>query len=404
MRKICNAKCRPGRNSLPWRFEENTCTQPGADPNKQAAALEQQRQIAEGLASDLALAQRAFERVKTDAVAARDAAQASLAEMRQALEAERRKAALLGRDVDAARRELDTMRHAADRPDAGMRANSNGNAAQEHTIEEQRQKAEGLARDLTLARLEVERLKAEAVKSRQAAEASLAQTTQALEAERQKSGLLERDLAAARRSVDALQAKVEPAAAGQTAAIKSRQAAEASLAQTTQALEAERQKSGLLERDLAAARRSVDALQAKVEPAAAEQTAAVKSRQAAEASLAETTQALEAERQKSGLLERDLAAARRSVDELQAKVEPAAAEQTAAVKSRQAAEASLAQTTQALEAERQKSGLLERDLAAARRSVDALQAKVEPAAAEQTAAVKSRQAAEASLAADHASA
>ena len=44
--------------------EENTCTQPGADPNKQAAALEQQRQIAEGLASDLALAQRAFERAK----------------------------------------------------------------------------------------------------------------------------------------------------------------------------------------------------------------------------------------------------------------------------------------------------------------------------------------------------
>ena len=41
---------------------EKTCTQPGADPNKQAAALEQQRQIAEGLASDLALAQRAFER------------------------------------------------------------------------------------------------------------------------------------------------------------------------------------------------------------------------------------------------------------------------------------------------------------------------------------------------------
>ena len=99
-----------------------------------------------------------------------------------------------------------------------MRAISNGNAAQEHTIEEQRQKAEGLARDLTLARLEVERLKAEAVKSRQAAEASLAQTTQALEEERQKAGLLERDLAAARRSVDELQAKVEPAAAEQMAA------------------------------------------------------------------------------------------------------------------------------------------------------------------------------------------
>ena len=241
-------------------------------------------------------------------------------------------------------------------------------------------------------------MKAEAVKSRQAAEAALAQTRQALEEERQKSGLLERDLAAARRSIDELQAKVEPAAAEQTAAVKSRQAAEAALAETRQALEEERQKSGLLERDLAAARRSIDELQAKVEPAAAEQAAAVKSRQAAEAALAETRQALEEERQKSGLLERDLAAARRSIDELQAKVEPAAAEQAAAVKSRQAAEAALAETRQALEEERQKSGLLERDLAAARRSIDELQAKVEPAAAEQTAAVKSRQAAEAALA------
>ena len=175
--------------------------------------------------------------------------------------------------------------------------------------------------------------------------------------EQQQSGTLEHDLASARRSIEELQAKVEPAAAGQAAAAKSRQAAEALLVETRQALEEERQISGLLERDLAEARRSIEELQTK--PAAVRQAAAAMSPQvAAEAPLAETRQALEAERQKSGLLERDLASARRSLEELQAKVEPAAAEQAAAAKSRQAAEALLAETRQALEEERQKSGLL----------------------------------------------
>ena len=110
VRKICDANWRrPGWNSPPCEVLEKTCTQPGADPNKQAAALERQRQIAEGLASDLALAQRAFERVKTDAIVARDAAEASLAGMRQALEEERRKAALLERDLDAAHRSLEAL-------------------------------------------------------------------------------------------------------------------------------------------------------------------------------------------------------------------------------------------------------------------------------------------------------
>ena len=137
------------------------------------------------------------------------------------------------------------------------------------------------------------------------------------------------------------------------------------MADTRQALEGERQRSRLLERDLAAARGSIEALEAKVAPAAAEQAAAVKSRQAAEALMAETRQALEDERQRSRLLKRDLAAARGSIEALEAKVAPAAAEQAAAVKSRQTAEAALADTRQALEDERQRSTLLEGDLAAA---------------------------------------
>ena len=142
--------------------------------------------------------------------------------------------------------------------------------AQEHALGEQRKKAGPARDDLMLARLEIDRLQIGTAKSRQAAVASLEQTKQALEKERQKSWRLARDLAAARGSVTALQAKVEPAAAAQAADIKSRHAAEASLKKTRGALEEERQKRGLLERDLGAARGSIEALQAKVEPAAAE--------------------------------------------------------------------------------------------------------------------------------------
>jgi hypothetical protein len=77
------------------------------------------------------------------------------------------------------------------------------------------------------------------------------------------------------------------------------------------------------------------------------------------------------ERQKGGLLLRDLAAARRSIEELQAKVEPATAE---------------AKIGHAVEEDRQTRELLGRDLAAVRRSIGTLKTNGKPAAAEQAAA------------------
>ena len=182
------------------RFEENTCTQPGADPNKQAAALEQQRQIAEGLASDLALAQRAFERVKTDAVAARDAAEASLAGMRQALEEERRKAALLERDLDAAHRSLEALetraRLAATTQAGAMQGRQLAEAAAKQTGEalaRERERADALASDLETARRE-----------RDAAKEELTRISSAWEVEHKKTVDLARDLAAATKEIDVL--------------------------------------------------------------------------------------------------------------------------------------------------------------------------------------------------------
>ena len=179
---------------------EKTCTQPGADPNKQAAALERQRQIAEGLASDLALAQRAFERVKTDAIVARNAAEASLAEMRQALEEERRKAALLERDLDAAHRSLEALetraRLAATTQVGAMQGRQLAEAAAKQTGEalaRERERADALASDLETARRE-----------RDAAKEELTRTSSAWEVEHKKTVDLARDLAAATKEIDVL--------------------------------------------------------------------------------------------------------------------------------------------------------------------------------------------------------
>ena len=369
----------------------------------QEHALGEQRKKAGPARDDLMLARLEIDRLQIGTAKSRQAAVASLEQTKQALEKERQKSWRLARDLAAARGSVTALQAKVEPAAAAQAADIKSRHAAEASLkktrgalEEERQKRGLLERDLGAAHGSIEALQAKvepaaaeranAIKARQAAEASLEKTRQALETERQKAGLLERDLAAARESIE----KLQPAAAAQAAAVKSRQAAEAPLAETRQALETEQQKAGLLERDLAAARELIE----KLQPAATEQAAAVKSRQAAEASLAETRQALEAERQKSGLLERDLAAARGSIEKLQ----PAAAEQAAAVKNRQASEASLAETRQALEEERQKIGFLERGFAAARVTIDALEAKVEPAAANQAAAVKSRQAAEASLA------
>ena len=178
---------------------EKTCTQPGADPNKQAAALERQRQIAEGLASDLALAQRAFERVKTDAIVARDAAEASLAGMRQALEEERRKAALLERDLDAAHRSLEALetraRLAATTQAGAMQGRQLAEAAAKQTGEalaRERERADALASDLGP-------LAGSATRQKR-----MTRTSSAWEVEHKKTVDMARDLAAATKEIDVL--------------------------------------------------------------------------------------------------------------------------------------------------------------------------------------------------------
>ena len=163
-----------------------------------------------------------------------------------------------------------------------------------------------------------------------------------IEDERQKSGLLERDLAAAR--VDRGFAEEGCAGGGRAGGCPEESPGGRGRGGAGQAGDRGRTAK---ERPPGArfgcCARVDQALETKVAPAAAEQAAAVKSRQAAEAALAQAKRVIEDERQKSGLLERDLAAARKSINILEAKIASAAAGQANAVKSRRATKGSRAE-------------------------------------------------------------
>ena len=265
--------------------------------------FEEQRQRAERLAGNLALAWGEVERLKAEAVQARGAEESSLAHSKRVLDGERQKFGRLERDlaaahqsinaleasakVTAAARTADTQRRQAaeaalmreseelalahQRAESLVRerdsAHKERDAAKEEalqvstTLEQEREKAIGLANELAAARTERDAAKEEALK-----------VSTTLEQEREKAIGLANDLAAARTERDA----------GKEVALK-----------VSTTLEQEREKAIGLANDLAAARTERDAVKE-------------------EALKVSTT--LEQEREKAIGLANDLAAARTERD------------------------------------------------------------------------------------------
>ncbi len=242
---------------------------------------------------------------------------------------------ILRRELDAARRDLDRAQQAA--ADAGARARKYSEIAadQGRALEQQRQGAEGLARDLMVMIREIERLEDEAagltrskaavLRARNAAEVSLGSARRTLEQERRKFAEVERDLALARQSAATLEAGVKQAAADQAAAVAAGKRAEAAATRAGEALASEREKGGLLARDLEIARR-------------------------------------ERERAKEELVRLSAAAAQAGVKQ--------AAEQAAAIAAGKRAEAAATRAGEALALEHEKTRSLARDLEIARRERD----------------------------------
>ena len=149
----------------------------------------------------------------------------------------------------AVQQELDAMRRVA--RDGSVQEGAIADK-QERALEGQRQIADGLARELAAVQREVEGLKAKAtlaslakaadVKAGLAAEASLADARRVIDQERQKAGMLERDLAAARQSLAALDATADQAAAAEATAMRDLQAAEATTKRLSEALLLQRQR------------------------------------------------------------------------------------------------------------------------------------------------------------------
>ena len=321
--------------------------------------------VAEGLARDLALAQRAYERLRADAVVARDAAKAKTTAITQtgamrsrqlaeadarlageALARERERAGSLATDLETARRERDAVKLELTQISEALQKSSK----QEH------EKAVDLARDLAEALRSIEALKAKAkttaitqtgaMRSRQLAEADARLAGEALTRERERAGSLATDLATARRERDAV--KLE-------------------LTQISEALQKsskqEHEKAVDLARDLAEALRSIEALEAKAKTTAITQTGAMRSRQLAEADARLAGEALARERERAGSLATDLATARRERD---------------------AVKLELTQISEALEKsskqEHEKAVDLARDLVVARKEIDALKDQITPLA------------------------
>ncbi|WP_244425610.1 hypothetical protein [Sinorhizobium fredii] len=337
---------------------------------------------------------------------------------------------ILRRALLAARRDLEAMRRVA---------------------EKQRQRAEALARDLTMVLEVVEELeakaagamrsKAAALRARDAAEKTLAGERRALEEARHRLGALERDLAVARQSSKVPGPDADLAAAEKAAEVRARQTAEAAARRAGEELALEREKVKSLAQELDTVRREREAVvkdggdpavappAAILEPdadLAAENAAAVRARQIAEAAARRAVEELALEREKVKSLARELDTVRRereaavkegrdhAVAPSAAALEPdadlAAAEKAAVVLDGQIAAAAARRAGEQLALEREKVKSLARELDTVRREREAVvkdggdpavappAAILEPdadLAAENAAAVRARQTAEA---------
>ncbi|WP_244425990.1 hypothetical protein [Sinorhizobium fredii] len=298
---------------------------------------------------------------------------------------------ILRRALLAARRDLEAMRRVA---------------------EKQRQRAEALARDLTMVLEVVEELeakaagamrsKAAALRARDAAEKTLAGERRALEEARHRLGALERDLAVARQSSKVPGPDADLAAAEKAAEVRARQTAEAAARRAGEELALEREKVKSLAQELDTVRREREAVvkdggdpavappAAILEPdadLAAENAAAVRARQTAEAAARRAVEELALEREKVKSLARELDTVRGereaamkdggdpAVAPPAAILEPdadlAAAEKAAVVLDGQIAAAAARRAGEELALEREKVKLLARELDTVRREREA---------------------------------
>ncbi|WP_342725199.1 hypothetical protein AAFG07_40865 [Bradyrhizobium sp. B097] len=342
---------------------------PLAEEHERAARLEQELAAARrDVETQAALAAKASD----DAARLKAASQSGAADVQKPLAQERERAARLEKELMAARRDVETQSalaaKASDEAAKLKAASQSGAADLQKSLGQEHDRAARLEKDLAAARRDVETQTAlaakasdEAAKLKAASQSGAADLQKSLGQEHDRAARLEKDLAAARRDVEtqtALAAKASDEGA------KLKVASQSGAADLQKSLGQEHERAARLEKDLAAARRDVEAQTALAAKAGDE---AAKLKAASQGGAADLQKSLGQEHERAARLEKDLAAARRDVETqtaLAAKVSDEAA------RLKKASEGGAADLQKSLGQEHERAARMELDLAAARRDVE----------------------------------
>src|SRR6266702_1484076 len=361
---------RPGGSDKSIQVAQTTISETGAPQQ----APEQQRDWAESLSCELALARRDIE-------------------LLQHLEQEHDRAEWLVQGLDAERREVETQKalaakavEEASRLKEASRLNQAGESGLgelQASQQEERKRSALLEQDLAAARHDVEAQTALAAKAgeetsrlKQAGESGAAELRKALQQERERSARLEQDLAAARQNVESQVALATKA--NEELSLRSR-AAEASAADLRQSMQKERERADTLAQDLSLTRSAIYAYQAQTALLAKGSEDASPRKAAVESGAAELQKSLQQDRDRTRQLEWDLATARRDID-AQTALAAKASDELARIT--QAAEAGATEQRRSMQKEHESADALAQDLSMARSKIYAYEAQAAKASEE----------------------
>jgi septal ring factor EnvC (AmiA/AmiB activator) len=347
-------------------------------------SLQRERERAERLEQDLAVARRDVEtqtalaaKANDDATQLKQTAESGAAELKESLQQERERAGRLEQDLAAARRDVETQTALAARAnDDATQLNKvaeSGFAELKRSLQQEHDRAESLTKELSMARATIYAHEAQARKDsdqamdlRQGDKSGTAELSESLQHERERAVQLEQDLAAARRDVET---RTALAAKANDDATQLRKAVESGSAELKRSLQQEHDRAETLAQDLSTARTQIYAYEAQTRKAG-EQAANLK--RAAESGVAELRNSLQQERERATRLEQDLAAARRDVETQTAL---AAKVNEDATQLKQVVEKGSAELKRSLQKEHDRAEVLTRDLSMVHTTIYAYEAQ-----------------------------
>ena len=395
----------PGQDSRPDAAQ----TRQGAEPVRPEA----ERRRAEALASELAKAQQDVEtqvalasKTRDQAAQLKQAAESTMAELRQSLQKEHDRAEALASELARARRDIETqaalpsktrdeaaqLKQAAKSPTAELR----------QSLQKEHDRAEALAGELAKARRDVEaqaalsgKMGAAAAQLKQAADSAKAELQQSLQKEHDRAEALAGELAGAQRDVETQVALASKAGDEATQLKQLKQAAESAAAELRQSLQKEHDRAEALTGELAKARRDIEAQVALASKTGAE---AAQLKQAAETAKTDLQQSLQKEHDRAEALAGKLAGAQRDIETQAALASKTYAELAQLTQLKQAAEGAAAELRQSLQKEHDRAEGLASELAKARSDMQTQAALASKTGDEATQLTQVKQAAESAAA------